>query len=560
MFEAEIARVDPAGLKENDQNRPRLIPLRERLAGQIRDALWALTGLVGFVLLAASANVGQLLLSRASERREEFAMRAALGASRARLVQQLTTEALVLTVSAAVIGLVVAHQVCRMAVLVAPGQLATQEYSILDWHVVSFAAILAVLIGLIFGILPVFTTWHRTEQTLRSQTATGGRGAMRIRWGLVAIQAGLTLTLAAGSLAMGRSFLRLLETDLGFNPTNAVTLNVSLHGTSHDHSGRQRSFYQEALDRLRAAAVVQAAGAVSYLPLANQAFMAGSFKLDSGQELNGIVVNSASPDYFRAIGTPFLSGRDFRTGEREPVVIVNEAFAQLTGLGRHVVGRSLTGSWTSEPYEVVGVVQTTRFAGPSYPGTAMIYWRVDEEPPPALTLIARVNGDAKAAIAVCRDAVRAVDPAVPVYDVKTFEQRLADTLAKPKFYTESMLFLGGLAVLVAVAGIYGSAARSVAQRKREMGVRIAIGATRWQLRALIVRELLLPVTIGAGAGIGGALVTGRYVEHLIANAEPVALQTCVAAAGLLVAITGAAAWIATSRILSINPSECVRSE
>ena len=190
----------------------------------------------------------------------------------------------------------------------------------------------------------------------------------------------------------------------------------------------------------------------------------------------------------------------------------------------------------------------------------MTYWRVDEEPPPALTLVARVSGDAKAALAVCRDAVRAVDPAVPVYDVKTFERRLCDTLAKPRFYTECLFFLGGLAVLVAVAGVYGSAARAVAQRRREMGVRLAIGATSWQVRALIVRELLAPVTAGAGAGIAGALVTGRYIEHLIANAEPVALPMCIAAAGLLVAITGAAAWTATSRILSINPAECVRSE
>lgn len=560
MFEAEVAMGDSGSLGKNDHTRPRLTPLRERLAGQIGDAIWALTGLVTFVLLAACANVAQLLLSRGSERRAEFAMRSALGASRARLVQQLITESMALTLVATVIGIFIAHGVCRIAALVAPWQLATQEYNVLDWRVISFATILAILIGLIFGILPILTPWHRTEPTSRSHTSTGDRETMRIRSGLVAIQAAITLTLLAGSLAMGRSFLLLLETDLGFIPANAVTLNLSLQGTSHDHSGRQRSFYEEALKRLRAAEGVQSAGAVSYLPLGSQAFLAGSFRLDSGQQLNGIVANSASPDYFRAIGTPFVTGRDFRAGERGPQVIVNEAFAELTGLGKYAVGRRLTGSWTSEPYEIVGIVQTTRFSGPSYPGVPMIYWRIDEEPPAALTLVARVTRDAKSALAVCRDAVRALDPAVPLYDVKTFEQRLADTLAKPRFFTQSAFFLGGLAALVVVAGIYGSAARSVAQRKRELGVRLAIGATRWQVRALIVRELILPVTVGVGAGIAGALVTGRYVEHLIANAEPVALRTCMAAAALLVVITSAAAWIATSRILSINPAECVRSE
>lgn len=557
LFEAEVARVNPAASKEEIENRPRLIPLRERLAGPVRSAIWVLGGLVVFVLLAACANVAQLLLSRASERREEFAMRAALGASRARLIQQLVTEAIALTGCSAAIGLVVAHQVCKMASLIVPATLASQEYTILDWRVLLFAVGLTTAAGIFFGVAPVLARWVTAEDALRAHTATSGRDTLRLRWALLALQCGLTLTLAAGSLAMGRSFLRLLDVDLGFTPASAVTMNVSLQGTKRDGKAA-RSYYAEALQRLRAVPGVEAAGAVGYLPLVSQVQMAGSLKLDSGQVMNAIVMNGASPDYFRAIGTPFVAGSDFRSGDPNPAVIVNEAFARMTGLDERIVGRRLTAPWTSNQYEIVGVVRTARFAGPSHPGGPMAYWSIEEEAPPTLTLVARVRASGEASIAMCRDAVRSVDIGVPIYDVKTLERRLSDTLARPRFYAEATFLLGLIAVVIAVAGIYGSAARSVAQRRREMGIRMAIGATNRQVRSLVLREVLIPAAAGAGAGIVGALAGGRYIRSLIANAEPITLEVCTAAAVVLLSIAFAAAWRATTHVSSIHPAEVIR--
>jgi len=559
LFAAEIVRTNPTAAAELGDDRARLIPLRSQLAGPIEGALWVLGGLVLFVLLAACANVAQVLLARAWERREEFAMRSALGAGRGRLLQQQVTEAVFLTACATGLGLLVAHQVCGMASLVVPAQLASQQYTALTWPVTLFAAALAVTIGLVFGLLPGLLNTERRAETLCGHAAAGGRKANRVRWWLMAAQGGLTLALAAGSFATGRAFLRLLDANLGFEPASAVTLSVSLQGTLHSGASAW-TYYEEALRRLRAVPGVESAGAVNHLPLANQAFIAGSFELDSGEKLEGVVVNSASEDYFRSVGTAFVAGRDFISVESQPAVIVNEAFAEKAGLGDRVVNRLLTSPWSEEPFEIVGLVETARFAGPSHPGVPMVYWPARDEPPSALTLAARVRGDAAQSLAACRDAVRSVDAGVPVYDVKTFEQRLSEALARPQFFTQATLFLGALAMFVAATGIYGTAVRSVAQRRREMGVRMALGATSGQVRTAVLRQTLAPIAVGALAGAVGALGARRYVGHLIVNAEPVTWPVCVAAALVLLGVAAVATWRATARVVAIDPAEAVRAD
>jgi predicted permease len=517
------------------------------------------------VLLAACVNVAQLLLSRTTERRQELAVRAALGASRARLLQQLITEATVLTTAGAGLGLLVAHWTVSIASSVAPAQLATQAYTVLDWRVLGFAAMLALVMGIVFGVMPAWLVGRLQPSGLmmRTQPGTHDAGTRRLRAGLVALQAGLTITLLASSIAMGRTFLKLLDADLGFRPANVATLTVSLQGTKYSSSLAQWQYFSEALDRLRAVRGVEAAGAVSYLPLANNVFMAFAFKLDSGQTVQQIVTNAAMPGYFRTIGATFLGGRDFGPGERkrsEPAVIVNEAFAQRSGLGRAILGRRLTAPWSNTPYVVVGIVSTARFAGPVYPGGPQIYWPVEEEPPPTLTFVARVSGQAKAGLAACRDAIRAVDREVPVYDVKMLDQRLADVLARPKFYTAATLLLATLAALLAAVGVYGTAAHSVASRKHEMGVRMALGASYERIRIMMLRENLAPMSFGMAAGVVGAIASGRYLEHLLVNAERPALWTCTAAAAFLLFTGLAAVWTATARVLAIDPADAVRAE
>ena len=567
MFQAEVrrAQADNFGHSNIDEhNRPQIVSLRDQLAGPVRQASWVLAGMTLLVLLTACANVAQVLLSRATERQGELELRASLGASRARLLQQLVTEATLLTMTGAAIGLVIAHWTSKIASSVAPAQLSTQGYTVLDWRVLGFAAALAFGMGIVFGIMPAWLIGRLqpSGHIVRNQTRFRNMGTKRARAALVVLQAALTLSLLTSSLAMGRTFLRLLNVNLGFHPASVITLNVSLQGTRHSGSGEWQ-YYSEALHRLRSVSGVQAAGAVSYLPLASGIYMADAFKLDSGQRVEQIVMNAVMPGYFSAMGTRFLAGHDFAENETERSersVIVNDAFAKSTGLGRTIVGRRLTASGSNTPYLIAGVVTTTRFADPAYPGGPQIYWPIQEEPPAALTFVASVTGQPEAYLARCRDAVRGVDPEVPIYDVKTLDQRFDEVLSRPRFYTTATLFLTLLAALLVAVGIYGAAAHSIAQRKHEMGIRMALGASYQRIRSMMLRESLIPIIVGAASGIILSLASGRYLDHLLENAVQPTAWTCTAGAVLLLLTGLTAAWSATGRLLSIDPADALRAE
>lgn len=566
FYEAETRRANrqlPLTLRTGDPSRPRLVSLQSQLAGPVQRASLVLAGLTLLVVLTACANVAQLLLSRTTERRQELAVRAALGASRARLLQQLITEASLLTVAGAFLGLIVAYWASKIASSVAPAQLGTQDYTIFDWRVLCFSTLLALLMGLAVGGLPVWLMGCTPSANIvRQQPGLRDLRTRRVRSGLLIMQAALALCLITSSLTMSRAFLHLINANLGFRPANVVTLNVSIQGTRYKGASEWQ-YYTEALNHLRSVPGVQAAGAVNYLPLANHVYMAYAFKLDSGQALQHIVVNSVTAGYFPAMQIHFLAGRDFAENEMqhsEPSVIVNEAFAQNAKLGTAVVGRKLIAPWSRTPYRIVGLVATTRSAGPAYPGEPEIYWPTQEEPGPALTLVARVDGPAEAYLARCRDAVRSADRSVPIYDVKTLDQRLAEVLARPKFYTTTTVFLGLLAVWLATVGIFGTAAYSIAQRRHEMGVRMAVGASYLRIRNMVVRESFIPIIYGTAVGVIFSITSGRSLEHLLENAPPPGIWMTIAAVMLLLATGLLAAWSATRRVLAIDPLEALRAE
>ena len=466
-----------------------------------------------------------------------------------------------LTVAGALLGLLVAHWSSRIVLSVAPPQLATQSYTILDWQVLGFLAALTVMIGLLFGVIP---TWlvgrlQPSSQLIRVQIGTRDVATRRVRAVLIALQAALTLTLVAGSLALANTFLRLVNAELGFRPNNVVTMNVSLQGTKRRTGPAEWQFYNSALDHLGSMPGVEAAGAVSFLPLATNAYLGGTLRLDSGQRVPLVTWNSTTPGYFKAMGMRVLAGRDFVFGELQGSVIVNEVFVRQAGLGPAIVGRRLIAPWSDRPYSIIGVVNTA-VAAPGQAGTAQTYWPVEEEPPEALTFVARVRDEAEKRLAMCRDAIRAVDPEVPIYDVKTLDERLDEVLARPRFYTMAMLFFAMLAILLAAIAVYGAASYSVTQRRHELGVRIALGATPIRLRAMVILENLVPTALGAFAGLAGAIGLQRYLEHLIAGAASLEASSCAIAAIFLVITAGAASWPATGSILSIDPRAALRAE
>jgi putative ABC transport system permease protein len=553
---------------------PSLIPLRDQLVGPVRQASLMLFQAVILVLLIACANVAQLLLSRTTDRRAAWTIRAALGASRARIVQQLVTESAGLTLVAACAGLAVARWTVLAASPALPAPLAAQAYTILDWRVLAFALTLTAFTGILFGIVPalLMRRWL-ADSSLGGKSATP-RGLRTMRAIVVAVQAAVAVVLLAGSLTLGRSFLRLLGTDLGYRTDNVAALSVSLFGTRYqteygpaknDHQPpefREHAYYRQALDRLRSLPVVEAAGLVDYIPLTGEKLWSMDFTLDSGQEPLAMEV-TASPGYFRSMGVPVVQGRDFADTDRqgsEPVAIVNEEFVRRTGLGSAILGHKVTPS-SEKPLTIVGVVRTLLY-DPLRRGNAdaQVYMPLAQYPVGAATFAVRVRGDAARYLPQLRDSLAQVDASVPPYGVATLDARLRESLARPRFYTTAVLFFAGFAMLLAVVGVYGAASYSIAQRTQEIGVRIAVGASPLGLRATLLRRSMLPVAAGMAGGVAGAAAFGRYLQSLVATAAPAGFLPCLAAAALLVAATAVAVWTASSRIVRMDPAAALRSE
>jgi predicted permease len=565
MFLADSERTIPRDPREPENSRATMTPIRDQLAGTVRQASLVFSGIVLLALLAACANVAQLLLSRTMERRHELALRSALGASRARLTQQLITESLALTTLAAALGMGVAYWSSGLATLAAPATLETQSYSVLDVRVLLFAAALSLVTGLLFGVIPGWLLGRFQPSADLVRAPYGGRDSAMglMRGALLAVQAALTVTLLAGSITMGRSFLKMINMDLGFRPKGVVTVTASLIGNARYKSASDRwGYYSEIADQIRKVEGVQSAGGVRFLPLGKAMLSAYPIMLDTGRQVSPVISNGAMPGYFDAAGVKLLAGRDFAPGDGTPghkSVIVNDMFAREAGMGSEIVGRSITSPW-KEQYLIQGIVETARMKGPDTPLASQIYWPVREEAPGAIMFVAKVSGRAEDSVAKIRDAIRAYDPGVAVYDAKTYEARLDEVLAQPRFYTTAILFFGALAILLAVAGIYGTASFAVAQRTHELGVRMALGASRTSLRMMVIRLCVIPAMIGIVFGIAAAMESGQYLSHLMSSTQALGWRDYSMASAALFAAAATAAWVATERILRIDPVNALRAE
>jgi putative ABC transport system permease protein len=271
----------------------------------------------------------------------------------------------------------------------------------------------------------------------------------------------------------------------------------------------------------------------------------------------------ASPAYFRSMGVPVVQGRDFNDTDRqgsEPVAIVNQEFVRRTGLGSAILGHKVTPN-SEKPLTIVGVVGTLLY-DPQRRGNAdaQVYMPLAQYRVGAATFAVRVRGDAARYLPLLRDSLAQVDPSVPPYGVVTLDTRLRDSLARPRFYTTAVLFFAAFALLLAVVGVYGAAAYSIAQRTREIGLRMAVGASPLGLRASLLRQSLLPVAGGMAGGVAAAIAFGRYLQSLIATAEPTGALTCVAASAVLAAAAAAAVWTAGGRIVRMDPASALRTE
>jgi predicted permease len=557
-FAAEAERLAPHRRPFDKMNYPsRMVRLQDALNGPVKGASLLLMAGVVLILLIACTNVANLLMARTSDRGVEISIRSALGASRARLSQQLLTESLLLSLVASCAGLLVAHSIASIAASVQPAPVAVQAYSILNTRVLLFAIAVSILSGFLFGVLPSLYAGRVYVFGTRSSTARLGTRA--VGEVLVGVQIMLTIVLLASSVSIGRAFLHMMHADRGFDMQGIVTVNVSLAGTKVDVGEHPLQYFEQAVARVREVPGVRAASVTDFLPLIESPLLGAPFFLDSRPAQKFSMIVPVLSDYLETMGGRIVRGREFSDSEvraNARVAMINETLANEFGGPSAVLGHDLRVG--RDPMKIIGVVKDMVYLGDYNPGQVFVpdhspgrFW---------VTIVARVNGHAEDHLATIRDAVKSVDPDVPVFAVKTMEERLADALARPKFYSVAAVFFAVFALLLAVIGIYGIVSYTVSRRTHEMGVRLALGTTPSRLRAIMLRQGLVTVAAGAMPGVVGAVLAGRFLGSLVDGAKSASASTYLMSVLFIGLVASVGVGVATRRIARLNIVEVLRSE
>jgi predicted permease len=514
------------------------IPLHEELVGDVRTPLLMLLGAVGFVLLIAASNVAGLLLARGASRCEEIALRSALGAGRARIVRQLVTESLLLGVGGGVLGLLLAFWTTNALVAAqAEGlrQGGLSDAIRLDGTVLAFAVGVTVLAGLLAGLVPAF---RAAADGLAGTLQTAGRSGLashrgqRLRSALVVGQLALAVVLLHGAGLLLHSFVRLTSVDPGFRTEQVLSFRVELPSAAYGGNERVQTFFSEFLGGIRRHTGVLSVGAIHHLPIGSGGRFLSRFRVEGrtpeGEE-PAIGVRIVTPEYFQAMGMPVVRGRsidDRDRADRFPTVVINEMAAAQFFAGEDPLGRRLTNfgydpiEQASDAFTVVGIVANVRSRGLSEAPLAEAYFAHAQVPLRQMFVVARAAGDPLAQIGAIRSEIRALDPNLPIPEFRTLDQVVADSLDRPRFFATLLSLFSAVALTLAAVGIFGLVSFAVARRTREIGVRIALGASPRMLLGTIVRDAFLLVAIGLGIGLGGALALTRMLESLLFEISP----------------------------------------
>jgi putative ABC transport system permease protein len=583
----EAARSDLSFFLERlKQSRPelyseaqvRVARLSEQMVRDVREALLALFGAVFFVLLIACANVASLFLARASTRQKEMAIRAAVGAGRFRLVRQLLTESLMLSLLGGLAGLLVATWGVKLLVKMNPGNIARLEESAVDGRALGFTCAAAVIVGLLAGILPALRA-SKTDVngTLKAQSGSWAvvRNGRRTLPALMIAELALTLVLTIGAGLLIRSFLQMAAVPKGFNPDGVLTLELAPNLSKYPWDGSQReAYFQELLARVQALPGIQSAGLTSFLPLAMPELAApiqveGHPPIVLGKEPI-VFFNHVSRDYFQTMGMQMRAGRVFAAQDgpkAQPVAIINEKVARRYFANENPIGRrfSLPPDW-KDPKTIVGVVGDTRQFGLDRGVNLGVFLPDAQNPGNSNMLVARVapgqnNQEGLSGLsAAIRDQARALDPSEPVYQVVTMSERLSDSFAPRRF---QMLLFGAFAMLaltIAAVGIYGVISYAVSQRTYEIGLRMALGATPRDALKMVIRQGMLLALIGVGLGLAGALALTRVMKNLLFGVSATDPATFALIALLLVGVAFIASYIPARSATKVDPLQALRDE
>ena len=547
-----------------------LLSLHERTVGSVRTTLLVLLAAVGFIVLIAGANVGNLLLMRAAGRRREMAVRTALGASRPRVIAQMLVESIVLSLGGAIAGIAIGGvgvQVLRRSL---PADTPRLSAIALDGQVLALCTTVAVLLGLVFGLAPAFLASRGDmHDALRGMRGVAGRaGGERTRGALVVGEVALTLMLVIGAGLMMRTLWSLTHVDAGFRAEGVLTLRIQPSGDRYDTNEKRITFVRSLLERLAALPGVQSTGMIHHLPLGGYAWYAnvdlegrpraaGEAPLRSGWRV-------IDGDYFKTMGIPLVRGRPFTTSDSpdaSPVVIVNEAFAREAWPGEDPIGKRFTaGNATrgTTAVTVVGVVGGVRHVALDTKPGPELYRPNAQTPMGAVTLTLRTTGDPLALAGVARETIHAADPNVPISEVRSLEQVMSASVARPRLIMALLLVFASVGVVLGAIGVYGVIAYAVGERRREIGVRIALGAEPGRVAASVVARGVGYAGIGVAIGLGGAFAVTRVMRTLLFGVSATDPATFVGLSIALIGVAALASYLPARQAARTNPMVALR--
>jgi putative ABC transport system permease protein len=548
-------------------------PLHETLTGDMRRPLLVLLGGVSFLLLIACANVANLLLARASARQREIAIRVALGASRARIVRQLLTENVLLSLTGGALGLVLAFWGLHALVALGPADIPRLDSIRIDRAVFCFTLLLSLGTGVIFGLAPALTVSNpHLNDTLKEggRSSAEGSGGRRVRSALAISEIALSLVLLVGASLLARSFLRLQHVDPGFRPDHVLTVRLSLPKTKYKGDEQLSAFYEQLLSRVVQQSGVESAAVTNNLPIGEvndlpQLYFRiyGRVRVPTAQ-LPDAEARVVSPDYFRALQIPLRRGRLFDSHDAKgapEVAVISETLARRYFPNEDPIGKRITLHTVLEKWStIVGVVGDVKGGALTAEPYPQIYGSYLQSPSRSMTLVVRTTGDPLAISGSLGGQVRALDSEQPLYNVRSLEQVLSSSIARPRFNMLLITILAGVALLLAAIGIYGVISYSVVQRTHEIGVRIALGATYGDVIRLVVRQGIFLAAAGLGIGSLTAIAVTRAMATLLYGISATDPATFLGVAIVLGGIAFVASYIPARRATKVDPMIALRHE
>ena len=547
-------------------------PLKETIVGSVRTALLVLLAAVGFVLLIGCANVASLLLARATSRRREIAIRSAIGASRVRLVRQLLTESLLLSLMGGAMGILLAAIAVRSSQALPQGMVPHTNAIGLNFSVLAFTVILCLITGLGFGLLPsLLTSKQNLNEALNesrgssTQSRRRGHSQSLLVMGEVAVAA--LLVIGAGVLI--RSFAKLTGVNPGFDADNVTTFSLKLSETRYPQPAQRSEFFRRLTEEMQAISGVQSAAAVRYLPLSAGGLFI--YFCPEGTVCQGlgkdpfISTQQVTPDYFKTMRVPLLRGRFFDDRDvagSKPVVIINNTTVKLHFAGRDPIGLHVTGTREKIPMEIVGVVGDVRSRGLNSDTFAEMYQPLEQSPSSTMVVVVRSHGDPAPVLSAARRKIAQLDPDLPLAGVASMKEVISASgrVSQSRLTAQFTGTFALLALLLTAIGIYGVVTYSVAQRTQEMGLRMALGANRGDVLRLVIGQGMRMVVLGVAVGFVAALGLTRLVKTLLFGTSATDPLTFVAVTFLLISVAVLACYVPARRAAALDPLVALRYE